>query len=81
MSAGGKFLSARGKRKSAGGKSFCQRIEGVVERQKENGCYSICAAGAFPITWVTSEPTSLHDELSIHDNPTHGPFARLMGLD
>jgi hypothetical protein len=59
ISAGGKFLSACGKEKSAGGHSLCPQAGVVVRRQKEKGCYSICAAGAFHITWVTSDPTSL----------------------
>jgi len=61
ISAGGKFWSACGNGKSAGEKSFCQPVEEVVRRQKEKGCYSICATRTLHITSVTSEPKLLQN--------------------
>jgi hypothetical protein len=55
--------------KSAGGKSFCNRVEKVVERQKEKACYNTCSRGTFYIIWVTSEPTRSQD--TPHTNLTH----------
>jgi hypothetical protein len=66
ISAGGKALSARGSRKSAGGNTLCPQAGEVLRRQKDQGCYSICATDSFPIGSVTSEPTWLHDAFHIH---------------
>jgi hypothetical protein len=81
VTACGQFLSACENKKSAGGHSICQRMRKAVERQIAKPCYSICTACTFHINWVTSEPTSLHDEPSIHDNPSQQPFDRLLRLN
>ena len=59
ISAGGKFLSACGNGKSAGGHSLCQRMEEAVERQKEKACYNIRTMDTFHGSLVTSKPRLL----------------------
>ena len=59
MSAGGKFLSACGSGKSAGGKPLRRRIDDGVEGQKEKVCYTIDTMDTFHSALVTSKPTLL----------------------
>lgn len=59
ISACGRVLSACETRKSAGGKSFCQRPAEGVECQKEKACYSISTIDTFHDRLVTSKPTLL----------------------
>jgi hypothetical protein len=66
ISAGGKFLSARGNGKSAGGYSIHQQMEQAVEETKERVCYSVCTMDTFHNSLVTSEPTPLQDKSYIH---------------
>jgi hypothetical protein len=45
---------------SAGGNSLGQRVEEIVERQREKDCYGIYATDTFDIPLVTSKRTLLH---------------------
>ena len=81
IAAGGKLLSARETKKSAGGKSFFQRVEEVVRRQKEKGCYSICTMDMSHSSLMTSKPTLL--QIMPYVRTIIAPFfvAALPGVD
>ncbi len=59
ISAGGGLLSACENGKSAGRKSFGQRIEEVLQWQIEKACYNISTVDTFHGPLVTSKPTLL----------------------